>query len=385
MGCQQLIIWIDTIDHFLLLFSPCCRKGFNQHNDVIHIDHLATDHDEIAMERADAKKKVVEASELMESSDGILEGELWRALFLSIDLPTHVSNAPHRHHTALPQDVLAHFRAATGMMIDCSRSDTPVSWAGKESKGDSYYSGISSKIQTLLRDLPLGERSVVFSSSKEGVLHLTSVIKACGIDCFSLYVGSADASATELWGAVELDEKIPGPVLVIQAGAAASGLTLTAASKIFLMEPFNRQEEEQQAYARCHRYGQTKNVHVKVYYAPVSVESRLLRWRKRSAEKFAAASNGPNYVFTELYEDSGDEEGDDGTVDNSVSLGEKDGDEETDGEKKEESDEVHEEENLRTQFLLGLVDEHGNPIGEETQVNQRVEERPVTGRRFILG
>jgi hypothetical protein len=36
---------------------------------------------------------------------------------------------------------------------------------------------------------------------------------------------------------------------------------------------------------RCHRHGQTKPVHVKCYYAPVSVESRLLEWRKRASKK----------------------------------------------------------------------------------------------------
>lgn len=72
------------------------------------------------------------------------------------------------------------------------------------------------------------------------------------------------------------------PVLVVQAGAAACGLTLTAASKMFIMDPFTKHEEEKQAYARLHRYGQTKSVDAKVYFAPVSVESRLLEWRKRA-------------------------------------------------------------------------------------------------------
>jgi hypothetical protein len=269
------------------------------------------------------------------------------------------------------------------MQIDCPRPATPVSWTSKDSKDDRDSSGLSSKIQTLLRDLPLGERAVVFSNSKEGVLHLTTVIKACGIDCFGLYVGAAN-NATECWSSLTLDATKPGAVLVVQAGAAASGLTLTAASKIFLMEPFNRQEEEHQAYARCHRYGQTKDVHVKVYYAPVSVESRLLRWRKRSAQKFAPASNGPNYVFTKLYEDSG--EGDDETSNNSVSLGgEGSDDESTENDFNEKENAENHEENLRTQFLLGLVDEHGNPVGGENEGIQHVVERPISGRRFILG
>jgi hypothetical protein len=39
-------------------------------------------------------------------------------------------------------------------------------------------------------------------------------------------------------------------VLIVQAGAAACGLTLTAACKMFIMEPFRKHEEEKQAYAR---------------------------------------------------------------------------------------------------------------------------------------
>lgn len=352
----------------------------------MHIDHLATDHLEAANKREEAKSKVLEASELLDNSDGVLEGELWKYLFLSVDIPSHVSHAPDRSHTALPQDVLAHFRAATGMKIDCSRNNMPASWMGTTKKADDVC-GVSSKVQALLNDLPLGERSVVFSSSKEGVLHLTTVIKACGIECFSLYTGATNSTATASWGALSLDEDEVGPVLVIQAGAAASGLTLTAASKIFLMEPFNRQEEEAQAYARCHRYGQTRDVHVKVYYAPVSVESRLLRWRKRSADKFAPAKNGPNYVFSKLDEE---ESVSDEAEDCSSSEEETDdyhSDEDESGDKEEETPEVHEE-TLRTQFLLGLVDEHGNPVGDvsdSAQNNHNASDQSVSARRFILG
>jgi len=59
---------------------------------------------------------------------------------------------------------------------------------------------------------------------------------------------------------------------------------------MFIMEPFLRHEEEKQAYARLHRYGQTKPVHCRCYYTPVSVEHRLLEWR-RHAESYATAMN----------------------------------------------------------------------------------------------
>ena len=80
-------------------------------------------------------------------------------------------------------------------------------------------------------------------------------------------------------------------ILVLQ------GLTLTDASKMFLMEPFLRHEEEQQAYGRLHRYGQTKEVQCKVYYTPVSVESRLLEWRKRDK---SAEVGDQKVVFAQL-------------------------------------------------------------------------------------
>ena len=62
---------------------------------------------------------------------------------------------------------------------------------------------------------------------------------------------------------------------------------------MFVMEPFPRVEEEQQAYARCHRYGQRQPVHVRCYYAPVTVESRLLECRKRAFSDSRGTVTGP--------------------------------------------------------------------------------------------
>ena len=334
---------------------PNCRSGFNL-SDVIHIDHLANDDEEDLQQRKEAKAKVREASAILDTSDGLLDAEMWSNLFLAIDVPTHVNNAPHHTHTAIRRDVLSHFRATCGMEIDMSRNSKPSS--------EDANAGISSKILALLRDLPLGEHSVVFCSSKEAVLHLATVIKAKGIGCFSLFTGQATKQTEEAvssWENTQLDASKVGPVLVVQAGAAASGLTLTAASKLFLMEPFQRAEEEQQAYARCHRYGQKKDVHVKVYYSPVTVESRLLRWRRRSTENMAEANK--TYVFSQLYEDEGDEEkyADDASMDSLDDEEMKESGKSNSG-GEDNSGEVAED-NLRTQFLLGLLDEHGNPIG----------------------
>lgn len=268
--------------------------------------------------------------------------------------------------------------------MDCVRSDKPTV--------EDDTAGLSSKIQALLRDLPLGEHAVVFSASREGSLHLNTVFKAKGIDCFGLYTGQ-DTTVTEhavsSWGSHPIDASKAGPVLVVQAGAAASGLTLTAASKMFLMEPFSRQEEEHQAYARCHRYGQKQDVHVRIYYAPVSVESRLLRWRNRSVDdKMAAAGNTFSQLFEEEGEDSDADDGYNDTLNMEMRGDSKNDDNDesnSEGDRDGDSSELAED-NLRTQFLLGLVDEDGNPTGEVPTVGGRQDavDAMAPARRFVM-
>ena len=132
-----------------------------------------------------------------------------------------MSNRGHGTFTAINREVLSHMRAATGMPIDC----------GRQAQAGVVDAALSSKVQALFRDLPLGEHAVVFASSKEGVLHIEAAMKAKSIVCFSLHVGQNTASsedAVSKWQKSDLDSSKTGPVLIVQAGAAASGLTLTA-------------------------------------------------------------------------------------------------------------------------------------------------------------
>jgi SNF2 family DNA or RNA helicase len=174
------------------------------------------------------------------------------------------------------------------MKAHCDHREIPASKARRGA-------GLGSKIEALLADLPRNERSVVFSSSKECVKHLIEVLKYKGVACRALFTGQ---SLQVLKQAVSEWEGPSVPVLLVQSGAAASGLTLTVASKLFIMEPFLRVEEEQQAYARLHRFGQTSAVQVRCYFHPVSVESRLLAWRN-SAEELQ--SKDPAFIDKTLH------------------------------------------------------------------------------------
>lgn len=123
----------------------------------------------------------------------------------------------------------------------------------------------------------------------------------------------------------------------------------------------------QQAYGRLHRYGQSKDVFVKVYYAPVSVESRLLRWRKTAAQRMDAAAlqrSGNDHLLTLKNEFEGDE-----TSSNFL----EDGGEDANWAGESMSLELAED-NLRRRFLIGLVDENGNPTGGRNEEDLAEEE-----------
>jgi len=178
----------------------------------------------------------------------------------------------------MPWNVLAHFRAATGLEPNSPKTTKPARY--------------SSKVNALLNDLPRDERSVVFAVAKQAVLHLGAVLQEVGLPYSCLFTGQ---TRNQSQAALQEWKRNDKSVLIIQTGAAASGLTLTESRKVFLMEPLEYQEEEEQAYARCHRYGQGQDVSVKCYYCPVSIESRLLEWRKESSSK------NKNIVYASLH------------------------------------------------------------------------------------
>ena len=127
---------------------------------------------------------------------------------------------------------------------------------------------------------------------------------------------------------------------------------------------------------------------------PVTVESRLLEWRKRAASKMAGTSAESNatYVFTELFdeEDSDDESSDDGVIDMTEEGLSDDASGEEDNEKSA-GDTESSEDHRRTKFLLGLEDADGKPIGthdddegDDNAGGDSDNDRNISARRFVL-
>lgn len=71
-------------------------------------------------------------------------------------------------------------------------------------------------------------------------------------------------------------------ILSIRSGAV--GLTLTAASVIWMFEPHSNPALAQQAIHRCHRVGQTKEVFIHHLVMQDTIEERILEQTKAKLE-----------------------------------------------------------------------------------------------------
>jgi hypothetical protein len=114
---------------------------------------------------------------------------------------------------------------------------------------------LSSRVSRLLSDLSalgtgpdgLPRKAVVFSQHRAAIRHLDFVLSHVGVPHITITKGDAQAaqeSAVAAW-----TSRPACRVFLLHAGAAAAGLTLVAASHIFLMEPFDKQGQELQAIA----------------------------------------------------------------------------------------------------------------------------------------
>ena len=142
----------------------------------------------------------------------------------------------------------------------------------------------SPKIMALLKVLrPImksnnGEgKVVVFSQNKMAIAHVSMILKQEKIGSVKIVRGDPPKSQTEAVQIWNTDPTIP--IFLLHAGTAAAGLTLTAASHVVLLEPFNSRGEEQQALNRTHRIGQTQDVVCTTLYCRNTVEERILAYR----------------------------------------------------------------------------------------------------------
>ncbi|MGV3621856.1 MAG: SNF2-related protein [Archangium sp.] len=150
----------------------------------------------------------------------------------------------------------------------------------------------SSKTQVLVESLVNaaadGHRCLVFSQWTSMLDLIEPELKAAGLSFSRL-----DGSTTNRGEVTEKFQAADGPtVLLMSLKAGGTGLTLTAADHVFLVDPWWNPQVEAQAADRAYRIGQDKPVFVYRLVSQGTVEERILQLQDKKRALFEAALEG---------------------------------------------------------------------------------------------
>ena len=144
----------------------------------------------------------------------------------------------------------------------------------------------SAKIELLLHELQgnLKERKVLVFSQFASLLHIVAKeLSAKGIS-FYHFDGQTDArQRSERISRFQAEDNGVN-VFLISLMAGNAGITLTAASYVFLLDPWWNKAVEDQAINRTHRIGQTKNVFAYKMICKNTIEEKIMDMQQRKKQ-----------------------------------------------------------------------------------------------------
>jgi superfamily II DNA or RNA helicase len=155
----------------------------------------------------------------------------------------------------------------------------------------------SSKLELLmdLLDNVLAEdhKALVFSQWTSLLDKIEPLLTAAGIEFTRL-----DGSTRDRAGVVANFQSDTGPrIMLVSLKAGGTGLNLTAADHVFLLDPWWNPAVEDQAADRAHRIGQERPVLVHRLVAEATVEERMLVLQEKKRALANAATHGSGAAF----------------------------------------------------------------------------------------
>jgi len=124
-------------------------------------------------------------------------------------------------------------------------------------------------------------KALVFSSFHRMLDILAQALKKNGITF--IYLKGQARTRSKRVQQFQTDKKTQ--VLLMSLRTDNSGLTLNAATHVFLCEPSLSQAIEEQAINRIYRIGQTRPTHVYLFGISNSIEARIRKQQERTAER----------------------------------------------------------------------------------------------------
>jgi len=157
---------------------------------------------------------------------------------------------------------------------------------------DEAHDGIrSAKVNTLVERLveiaAEGHRALVFSQFTGFLARVRPRLQAAGVDHVYL-----DGRTRNRGTRVEQWRTGGAPAFLISLKAGGSGLTLTEADYVFVLDPWWNPAVEAQAVDRTHRIGQTRNVMVYRLVSAGTIEDKVMELKARKQELVASVLDG---------------------------------------------------------------------------------------------
>ncbi|KAL3715678.1 hypothetical protein ACJRO7_007418 [Eucalyptus globulus] len=145
----------------------------------------------------------------------------------------------------------------------------------------------SSKVSALLelllaaKDQKLTLKSVVYSQFTRMLLLLEEPLRAAGFKILRLDGPMNPKRRSQVIEEFGAHEQSTATVLLASLKAAGAGINLTAASTVYLLEPWWNPAVEEQAMDRVHRIGQKEDVKIVRLIARNSIEESILELQER--------------------------------------------------------------------------------------------------------
>lgn len=174
----------------------------------------------------------------------------------------------------------------------------PALLPGQGEAAPKASSKIALLLETLEEAIAEGHKALVFSQWTSLLDLVEPHLRSAKVDFLRL-----DGSTRDRASVVEGFQSETGPpVMLISLRAGGTGLNLTAADHVFLLDPWWNPAVEDQAADRAHRIGQDKPVLVHRLVAKDTVEERILALQERK-RKLAQAAVGDASQATQITRD----------------------------------------------------------------------------------
>ena len=161
----------------------------------------------------------------------------------------------------------------------------PALVPGQQAKTSSKVEALVEALGTAVED---GHKALVFSQWTSMLDLIEPALREAGIGFIRLDGGTANRGAV----AASFQDPNGPPVMLISLKAGATGLNLTAADHVFLVDPWWNPSVEAQAADRAHRIGQQRPVMVYRLVSQGTVEEKILHLQDKKRALFEDALGG---------------------------------------------------------------------------------------------